>query len=158
LADPQGSENAISSFGLPRTLGRPLRLALPFAEITVGLLLLLNFSAWVGGLLAFALLLTFTTAIAVSLARGKRPDCHCFGQLHSAPVGPLTVVRNALLLAGAGLIVWRGRESPGLNPLEWTSSLSWPQTAGLISAAALLFVLTVEGWIILHLFRQHGRL
>jgi len=158
LADPQGSENAISSFGLPGTLARPLRLALPLAELTVGLLLLLNFSAWIGGLLAFALLLTFTTAIAVSLARGRRPDCHCFGQLHSAPVGRSTLVRNALLLAGAGLIVWQGRESPGLNALEWTNRLSWSETVGLISAAVLLFVLAVEGWIILRLFRQHGRL
>jgi hypothetical protein len=34
-----------------------------------------------------ALLVLFIVAIAVTLARGRKPDCHCFGQLHSKPIG-----------------------------------------------------------------------
>ena len=36
---------------------------------------------------ALVLLLLFVGGISYNVARGRSPDCHCFGQLHSAPAG-----------------------------------------------------------------------
>ncbi|HZG91357.1 MAG TPA: MauE/DoxX family redox-associated membrane protein [Pseudonocardia sp.] len=57
-----------------------------------------------GFAVAAALLATFTTAHAVTLARGRPVPCACFGR-RETPVGPLTLFRTALLLvlAVAGL-------------------------------------------------------
>jgi hypothetical protein len=43
------------------------------------------------------LLLLFVVGMGITLLRGPRPACHCFGRLHSAPVGGPTLVRNAVL-------------------------------------------------------------
>jgi peroxiredoxin len=48
------------------------------------------------------MLLVFAVAIAWNLARGRAPDCHCFGQLHSSPASLGTVARNLALAAVAG--------------------------------------------------------
>jgi hypothetical protein len=69
------------------------------AELAVALALLPAISAWWGSLDALALLLLFVAAIGYNLAQGRTPDCHCFGQLHSAPVDWPTLIRS-LLLAG----------------------------------------------------------
>jgi len=47
------------------------------------------------------LLLAFTAAIAVSLARGRAPDCNCFGRLSAGAVGRKTLLRNASWPAAA---------------------------------------------------------
>ncbi len=57
------------------------------------------FSAFTG---AAALLAVFTAAITLSLSRGERAPCHCFGR-SAAPLGVPQVVRNVLLL-GIALI------------------------------------------------------
>ena len=69
-------------------------------------------SAWWGALGALALLLLFVAGISINLARGKKPECHCFGQLHSAPAGWRTLARNGALAAIAGFVLWEGREAP----------------------------------------------
>ncbi len=46
---------------------------------------------------AAALLVVFTAAITLSLSRGERAPCHCFGR-SAAPLGVPQVVRNVLLL------------------------------------------------------------
>jgi hypothetical protein len=60
------------AFGAPKWLVSPASWALPYAEILVALALLPATSAWWGGLGALTLLLIFTIAIGVTLARGKR--------------------------------------------------------------------------------------
>src|SRR6185436_11798175 len=62
----------------------------------------------VGRVVRVALLTLFTLAIAFNLMRGRAPDCRCFGQLHSSPVGWGTVVRNLVLAAFAALLVLQG--------------------------------------------------
>jgi hypothetical protein len=65
----------------------PLAVALPLAELLVACALLPLSTAVLGAAGALVLVLCFIVGIATSLARGRRPDCHCFGQLHSSPVG-----------------------------------------------------------------------
>jgi hypothetical protein len=58
----------------------------------------------VGALAAVILLLLFTVAISLTLAKGRRPACHCFGQFSNAPVGWFTVGRNLFLATGAAVV------------------------------------------------------
>ena len=87
LSDREGSRQAIVDFGVPSAIAAPLGLVLPLAELTVAATLLPASTAWWGALGALALLALFVVGISINLARGRKPDCHCFGQLHSAPAG-----------------------------------------------------------------------
>src|SRR5207244_547943 len=82
----------------------PLSSLLPLVELGVALALLPAVSAWWSALGALGLLLVFVVGIGVSLLRGRRPACHCFGQLHSAPVGWPTLARNGALAGVAGVV------------------------------------------------------
>ena len=130
VADASGSRRAIVAFGVPEKFATPLGLGLPFAEILIALSLIPIRTAWLGSIAAFALLVMFAAGIAVNLARGNSPDCHCFGQLHSEPVSWLTFARNLALIALAGVIVVLGKDSPGLSAVSWLAPLT---TAELIN-------------------------
>lgn len=158
LADRTGSRQAISNFGLPQRLARPLSLALPLVELAVSIALIPPASARWGALGALALLLIFVLAIAVNLAKGRKPDCHCFGQLHSSPVGWPTLARNAALAGVAGLVLWQGWADPGPNPVSWMGDLSAGATAVVIGGAVMVAVVGLQTWALLHLVRQHGQL
>jgi uncharacterized membrane protein YphA (DoxX/SURF4 family) len=101
LADLAGSRQALRDFGVPAALADLLGVLLPLAELAVAVALLLPITAWWGAVGALALLLMFVIGIGFNLARGRQPDCHCFGQLHSAPAGWPTLIRNLVLAAVA---------------------------------------------------------
>lgn len=158
LADRGGFGKAVTDFGLPVSFAGPLGILLPLVELAIGILLVAASTAWWGGLGALVLLLTFTGGIGVNLARGRKPECHCFGQLHSRPVGWRTLVRNVLFAACAGFIVWRGRGNPGPGVLEVVGNWTGGHPVTLIFAIVVLVALAAGGWLIFHLLRQHGRL
>ncbi len=116
LADPKGASKALGEFGLPKAPAALLALILPVVEIGVAVALLPAESAWYGAWASLALFGVFIMAIAVNLIRGRKPDCHCFGQLHSAPVGRSTLIRNGALAALAAWLVVLGpmRDGPSL--------------------------------------------
>src|SRR3712207_6619604 len=124
LADQAGSRQALAGFGVPATLAAPLGLLLPLAELGVALALIPSATAQWGGVGALGLLLLFIAGIAINLARGRSPDCHCFGQLHSAPVGSSTLLRNVALAAVASFVVWQARSDPGPSVLTFLTGLS----------------------------------
>src|SRR5437867_13356298 len=97
LADRQGSRQAVADFGVHERLVTPVAAMLPLIEVMVAALLVFSATARAGAVGALALLVIFIAAITINLARGRKPDCHCFGQLHSAPVGTSTVVRHGFL-------------------------------------------------------------
>src|SRR5215217_821858 len=124
LADREGSRRAIVDFGVPSALAAPLGLLLPLAELAVAASLLAASTAWWGALGALALLSVFVVGISINLAHGHTPDCHCFGQLHSAPAGWKTLARNGVLAVVAGFILWEGYDGgPGLSALSWLGAL-----------------------------------
>ena len=158
LADPTGGRQALIGFGVPQVLTPALSAALPIAELAVALSLIPVASAWFAAIGALALLLLFVIAIAVNLALGRTPDCHCFGQLHSAPAGWLTLVRNAGLALIAGFIVFRGWENPGASVVGWLSDLTTAQRVGVVGGLAILALLGAEGALLLQILRQQGRI
>src|SRR6266513_3729768 len=98
LADLAGSRQAMRDFGVPGKLADFFGLLLPLTEIAVAVALVLPLTTWWGAVAALSLLLIFVAGIGYNLAQGRTPDCHCFGQLHSAPAGWSTLIRN--LVAG----------------------------------------------------------
>lgn len=116
-SDPHGTTKAFTDFGLPRALAAFAAMVLPFVEAGVAIALVPVASAWYGACAALALLGIFIGGIIFMMARGRKPDCRCFGQLHSAPVGVSTLIRNGILGALAGWLVWRGPSHVG--PAVW---------------------------------------
>lgn len=158
LSDRAGSRAAMVGFGLPSQLAAPLGVALPVVELAVAMALLPAATASWGAAGALILLGVFIVGIVNLLARGREADCHCFGQLHSSPVGWSTLARNvALALIAAFVLVGeRGRVSPsyldwfgGLGPVEWVALFATLLALGLLAAGA---------WFGIHLMRQHGRI
>lgn len=146
LADLRGSREAVVGFGIPRRFSRIAGTALPVAELAVAAALLpAKSSLWaLAG--AASLLIAFTAAIGLSMARGRAPDCHCFGQLHSEPAGPRTLVRSAALLTLALAAFGAGFRDAGPSAVAWVGDLSTGQT--LLVAVGALAVGVVVGIVI----------
>jgi peroxiredoxin/membrane associated rhomboid family serine protease len=158
LADRQGSREAVLNFGLPSRLATPLGIMLPLTELAIAATLIAASTAWWGAVGALALLVFFIMGISFNLARGRKPDCHCFGQLHSAPVGWKTLARNGVLAAIAGFVIWQGYDGAGPSMMAWLGALSTIQLVGLIGGLIVLGLLAGQWWFLLNLLRQNGRL
>jgi thiol-disulfide isomerase/thioredoxin len=113
----------VREFGAPEALVGRFALVLPLAEIAVAALLIPAATAVAGSAGALALLAMFSVAIVVSLARGRAPDCHCFGRLYSAPVGAATLLRIGLLGGVAALTLAGGLAEPDTGILDWAAGL-----------------------------------
>src|SRR5947209_18681888 len=136
-------------FGVPATLAGPGGTLLPLAELLVAVLLLPTATTWWGALGALILLLVFVAGISYNLACGRTPDCHCFGQLHSAPAGWPTLIRNGLLAAIAASVVRLGPYYADPNVLGWFSALTVAQRIELCGAVLVLALLATESWLLL---------
>jgi uncharacterized membrane protein YphA (DoxX/SURF4 family)/peroxiredoxin len=132
LLDLSGSRRAVSDFGVPERMARVAGTLLPIVELASGLALVFRPSARWGAVVAVLLLAAFIAGISRALARGEEPDCHCFGQIHSSPAGPLTLARNAVLAALAVVIVAYG-SGPAVD--AWVNARS---AAELVAAVAVI--------------------
>ena len=122
-------------------------------ELGVGVALLLPPTTVLARLTAVALLVVFTIAILIALVSGRRPACHCFGQLSSHPIGATTVVRNLVLSANARLTL---ATAYGVIP-KWVQQINSPITMDVMTtmgAAALLLI----GALFWQIIQQQGRM
>src|SRR5262245_15786733 len=103
--------NVIRDFGVPGRLANVLGTFLPVAELSIAAGMLPMMSVWWGAMGALALLSLFIVIGSWNLLHGRAPQCRCFGQLHSARLSWMTVVRNGIIMVPAGLLVWH--ESAG---------------------------------------------
>src|SRR5579885_2165461 len=108
LADLRRSQKAMRDFGIPAPLAAPLGILLPFAELAITIALIVTPITFYEAIGALALLEIFIIVISANLSLGRTPDCNCFGQLHSEPIGASTLIRNVILAVIAGLVVWQG--------------------------------------------------
>ncbi len=145
LLDLPGARGALAGFGLPERAVAPVALLLPLAELGAAIALVPRQSARWGAIAGLCLLLLFIAGIARAMSRGEAPDCHCFGQLASAPAGRRTLVRNAVLALPALLLVTYG---PGEGIDEWVSRRSAGELVaiGACLCAAILGALLVRLW------------
>ncbi len=138
LFDQPGSRDALRGFGVSEGVAPVAGLLLPLVELATAVALVVPATARLGGIAALILLLTFIGGIARAMARGQAPDCHCFGQLHSAPAGRGTLARNAALALLAGVVVVAG---PGTAVDDWVAARS----AAELVAVGLGLVAIVSG-------------
>src|SRR5215510_1371160 len=158
LADLAGSRKAMRDFGVPSKLADVFGTLLPLAELAVAVALVVPMTAWWGGVAALSLVLIFVAGIGYNLAQGRTPDCHCFGQLHSAPAGWSTLIRNLVLAGFAGLVVGFGRSVAGPGLLDLWTSLTISQRFGIVGAVLVVVALIAEGWLLMQMMTQRGRL
>jgi len=121
---------------LPPWLGGAAARALPVAEVAVAVSLLLPLYRW-AALGAVAMLVLYSVAIAINLARGRREiDCGCFGPAAGVPLSGALVARNALLIGAAAIVSL----PVGARPLVWVDAFS------VIVAVAVTTVLWISFW------------
>src|SRR5215472_11670889 len=103
--DPPGTRRAVIDFGATEGLAGVIAAILPVAELLIATGLLFSEFARISGIAALVLLALFVAAIAWNLYQGKTPECHCFGQIYSRPLGWPTLIRNAIFALMAATIV-----------------------------------------------------
>ena len=158
LADREGFREALAGFALPAGLARPAAVVLPIAELAVAAALVPAATSWWAAVAALFLLLAFTLVLVVTLIRGQRPECHCFGAFSSRPISWMTVARNGILATAAAVLVAPGPGASRPGPVAAAGRLSAAELAGLAAAIVLSAVVVTQGWLIVHLLRQHGRM
>jgi hypothetical protein len=115
-------------------------------------------SAGWGALTALVLLLGFAGAMVIALARGRQPECGCFGGMSTDPVGAKALLRN-LTLAGLAVFVLVGSWlEPGLSIFAPLDDLSGPELMAVFTATAALVIAVASSVLVLHLLSQQARL
>jgi peroxiredoxin/uncharacterized membrane protein YphA (DoxX/SURF4 family) len=142
--DPQGSMKAFADFGVPVVLRRPLVYLLPAVEIAIAVSLLFKQISWYGAIGAAFLLLVFVGGMLYQFAKGNAPDCHCFGQMHSEPVGVSSILRNIVLLIPAGVLALMGEQSQGYSISTTPQEILTLSVGIILSALGLVVILYLQ--------------
>ena len=122
LMDLNGSKKAVEGFGVPTVLAKPLGVLLPVVEIAIAILLLPVQTAWFGAIAGGVLMLIFVGGMLWQMKLGNAPDCHCFGQIHSEPVSKKSLIRNAVFVLLAGILVVSGKGNQGSGIFDSSNS------------------------------------
>ena len=158
LAAPRGARSGLVEFGVPAQIAGAASALLIAAELAVAVAMIAAGTAWYGALGAAALLTMFCTAIASNLLRNRHPNCNCFGQLSSAPIGWPTFARNIVLLVFAAAIVGAGRDAGAVSVVAWLGQLTPTQmlliSAAILGAAAVSLVIV----LLMQIVHQQGRI
>jgi peroxiredoxin len=161
LRDRAGARQAVADFGLPAALVGPIAQSLPYSEIVLAIGLIPAATSWWAAWGVFLMLAGFTTGMVVNLLRGRKPACHCFGEMDSAPIGWHSLIRNALLGIVALVIIVLG-SGAGSAELSDAPSIASRVTGltplGVVLAALGLLALLVEGFTLLRLRAQNAAL
>jgi hypothetical protein len=141
IVDPEGTRTAVRGFGVAERLVSPVARVLPGFELVVAGMIIIPPVRLIGIMAAIALLLLFTAAVLFNVLQGRTPECRCFGQLRSTPIGWRTAGRNVSLLLVA--IVLAGTQLTGSSVLnsEGTNLLTHGLIfIGIVSAAGFEFL------------------
>jgi len=152
LLDRKGFERGLTQFGVSDQFAGGLSYVIPLAEIAVAAAFLIDWLALVAAAFALVLLGAFSVAITVSLVRGRRPECHCFGVLKPEPIGSGVLIRNGILGGLSALVLLRGQ---GLQ--VDTVLIVRPALAGILTGALVILV-AAESWFLLRVLQQQGRM
>lgn len=128
--DRRGTEKGMAAFGVPRRLAPATAVAVPIAELAIGLLLVPRATAAMAAGAAIVLLVAFTAGILANLAQGRTPDCACFGRARAGRADGRAAARNLVL---AGLAAWVAAGS------NWSEAEGWAFPLG---AAVVAFAVT----------------
>lgn len=115
LLDLKGSDKVMTDFGVPPNFARTAGIALSVAEIVIAIAFLSVSTSWLAAIASLLLLLAFMGGMIYQMAQGNAPDCHCFGQFHTEPVGKKSVIRNGIFALLALFLAVRGSDDQGLS-------------------------------------------
>ncbi len=147
---------------LPRSLARVYAFSLPWLEVVMGLMLLLGAMSQLAASVGVLLLVSFTTAIGLNVARERTNlDCGCFGSQKRGRIGATILVRNVILLVLAidvALFASRQFALDGLLPLVISDKSRIMVNDGFIAVviAGMIAFLGLPLLRHLGLSRQHG--
>jgi len=149
-----GTRATAAAFGVPAGLTGPVTLALPAAELLIAAALIPASSAALAGWAALALLAAFSATVAITLARGRHPDCYCFGQFTASPIGWRTLARNVALAAVAAFVAVGGWPDGGTS----LGGLGTGRAATVAAVTALALAVIVDtALVVLLLSRRPAR-
>lgn len=158
LRDREGSQDALVAFGIPPAWSKLLGIGLPALEIITALFLFFEATAVTGAILAIGLLALFSIGIVYNLSKGRTPDCHCFGKVYSKPISKIDILRNFLLASIAAIVLGQGSNGSLIKSIT-TIAASVDRSHVLYGLLTLITALAlVEGWLLLHVLRQQGRM
>ncbi len=143
LMDLDGTRKSLVDFDVPAIAVPIMAILLPIAEIIVAICVLFVKVSWFGSIGALLLLAAFSGGMIVQIVRGNAPACHCFGQLHSEPVGKKSLVRNILFMLPAATVAAAGPQNQGLAVSQMSQ-----QTVQLFMSGAIVLLLA---FVIAHL-------
>jgi uncharacterized membrane protein YphA (DoxX/SURF4 family) len=138
--DAGGFRRTLADFGVAASTAGMLAAAVPAVELATAALLVPATAAIWGAAAGLLLLAVFTAAVVAALAKGRAPDCRCFGQISSAPIGLSTLVRNLVLGTAMVFLLLRGPGAELATALDrWNTASPGEQliVLGLAAAAAL---------------------
>src|SRR5512144_1279344 len=153
LASPSRTASAAHDLGLPSVLATPVGWVLAPVELGLAVGLLVPGALRIAAAAILALLVTFSAVTVAALITGRRPTCHCFGNLHPVPIGRATLICNVALAGLTTLVLFAGQDSVW-RVGQYVTSV---ELLGLL-IAALFAVVAVLAWMVVQLSRQHGRL
>ena len=107
LRDIEIFEGSLANYQLaPTWLEKPLAYLLPMLECTAAAGLLMTSTRVAAASMVFVLLVVFTGAIAINLARGRRSiDCGCFGPALRQELSGWLLLRNLFLMMLATTVI-----------------------------------------------------
>lgn len=140
LRDPAWFVRAVRGYDLiPRKMSAPFAFVVALIELLCGIGVLWTPTRYLaaGGMLA--LLLLFSAAVTVNLARGRRDlDCGCFGPAATSSAGlSAWIVPRNLVLATMAAALWL---PVGVRPVVWIDYV----TLGFATVASLLVFTVVN--------------
>ena len=123
-------QEAVANYALlPERFVAPVARLLPPLELVVAVALFAGLALRAVGLLVAALLLLFSTAVVVNLARGREIDCGCSHSVAPRRIGWRIVAADVALAAIAVLVALRSPAAAGAQ-----------DTLAALALAASLFV------------------
>jgi uncharacterized membrane protein YphA (DoxX/SURF4 family)/thiol-disulfide isomerase/thioredoxin len=154
LRDPEGTAGMLAGFGVPARLTALSARLLPLSELVVAALLGLNMTVGVGAATSTVLLSLFTAAMVANLVMGRKVSCRCFGQAAPADVGPVTLVRNGVLIALSLCVLIATR------PWTQDDALAWIASNGLALGLGVLVLAAYGGlaFALYEIIAQQGRI
>jgi uncharacterized membrane protein YphA (DoxX/SURF4 family) len=119
---------------LPGVLVKPFARMLPWAELSVAILLFAGVATQFAAAAALSLLTCFFVASLLAVMRHLDVSCDCFGVLYHEPIGRKTLFRDFTLVSGTAVVVGLDTGELGLWSLF---------SRGISGAEAVISILTI---------------
>jgi putative oxidoreductase len=119
ILDPAAFALDVATYQIvPLSLVNLAAIALPWLELVSGVMLSLGIRTRAAALLISGMMVVFTAALGVALARGLDLSCGCFASQSSAdPISRWTLLRDAAWLGLSFLVLLFDRRPLGLDRL-----------------------------------------